>query len=125
MKGLIPAFLASFGLISTSAQTERPGLPACKNNYVVIAHRGDHTELPENTLAAYASAIKLGVDYVEVDLRTTKDNFLVILHNETVDRMTNGKGKVKEFGYTAIRALAIAGNANNRSYTIPSFKEVL
>jgi glycerophosphoryl diester phosphodiesterase len=125
MNTLLPAFLAFFGLISAAAQSPHPTLPACKNKYVVIAHRGDHEELPENTLAAYASAIKLGVDYVEVDLRTTKDNFLVILHNETVDRMTNGKGKVKELGYTAIRAMAIAGNANNRSYMIPSFKEVL
>lgn len=57
-------------------------LPVVKNKHVVIAHRGDHTVLPENTLAAYSSAIKLGVDYVEVDLRTTKDGRLYISHNE-------------------------------------------
>lgn len=57
-------------------------LPVVKNKNVVIAHRGDHTVLPENTIAAYQSAIKLGVDYVEVDLRTAKDGRLYISHGE-------------------------------------------
>jgi glycerophosphoryl diester phosphodiesterase len=57
-------------------------LPVVKNKHVVIAHRGDHTVLPENTIAAYESAIRLGVDYVEVDLRTAKDGRLYISHGE-------------------------------------------
>lgn len=55
-------------------------LPVVKHKHVVIAHRGDHTVLPENTLAAYSSAIEKGVDYVEVDLRTFKDGRLYISH---------------------------------------------
>lgn len=57
-------------------------LPVVKHKHVVIAHRGDHTVLPENTLAAYARAIEDGVDYVEVDLRTFKDGSLYISHGE-------------------------------------------
>ncbi|WP_343674316.1 glycerophosphodiester phosphodiesterase family protein [Chitinophaga sp.] len=55
-------------------------LPVVKHKHVVIAHRGDHTVLPENTLAAYTRAIADGVDYVEVDLRTFKDGTLYISH---------------------------------------------
>lgn len=55
-------------------------LPVVKHKHVVIAHRGDHTVLPENTLAAYQRAIEDGVDYVEVDLRTFKDGRLYISH---------------------------------------------
>lgn len=55
-------------------------LPVVKHKHVVIAHRGDHTVLPENTLAAYARAIEDGVDYVEVDVRTFKDGRLYISH---------------------------------------------
>lgn len=57
-------------------------LPVVKNKHVVIAHRGDHTVLKENTLGAYESAIREGVDYVEVDLRTTKEGRLYISHGE-------------------------------------------
>jgi len=57
-------------------------LPVVKHKHVVIAHRGDHTVLPENTLAAYTRAIEDGVDYVEVDLRTFKDGRLYISHGE-------------------------------------------
>jgi glycerophosphoryl diester phosphodiesterase len=57
-------------------------LPVVKHKHVVIAHRGDHTVLPENTLAAYTSAIEKGVDYVEVDLRTFNDGRLYISHGE-------------------------------------------
>ncbi len=60
----------------------RPPLPPAAHHPVVIAHRGDHVTLPENTLAAYASAIRLGADYIETDLRMTADSQLVISHGE-------------------------------------------
>jgi glycerophosphoryl diester phosphodiesterase len=67
-----------------------PVLPAVKHKhkYIVIAHRGDHVSLPENTLAAYASAIKLGVDYIETDVRTAKNGELVIKHGSITDNET-------------------------------------
>lgn len=60
-------------------------LPVVKHKHVVIAHRGDHTVLPENTLAAYERAIQDGVDYVEVDLRTFKDGRLYISHGSLTE----------------------------------------
>src|SRR5438046_6886981 len=71
-------------------------LPKTKHKLVVIAHRGSHLKVPENTLAAYENAIQEGADYVEVDLRTTKDGHLVIMHDESATRMTGLQGRIKD-----------------------------
>lgn len=104
-----------------------PGLPAARHRIVVIAHRGDHVEVPENTLAAYEKAIQHGADYVEIDLRTTSDGKLVIMHDASVDRMTDGKGKVQDLTYAAISQLKIIDKSKPSSsgYSIPTFAEVL
>lgn len=109
------------------AQSSPTPLPASKNKFIVIAHRGDHTRVPENTIEAFKNAIKSGADYAEVDLRTTKDGYLVVHHDATVDRMTDGKGNVKELTLQEIKALAVRGKENNskKIYRIPEFKEVL
>lgn len=68
-----------------------------KNNYVFkrIAHRGANREAPENTLEAFCLAIeKYKMDMVEMDIRLTKDGVPVIFHDETIDRVTNGKGAI-------------------------------
>lgn len=95
-------------------------LPASRHPFVVIAHRGDHTHVPENTMAAIEDAILHGVDYVEIDLRTTKDGFLVLSHDASVGRMTGSQGKVSELTLAQIRQLVIPGG-----YHIPEFKDVL
>ncbi|MHA4810654.1 glycerophosphodiester phosphodiesterase [Flavitalea flava] len=82
---------------------QRATLPESRHKFIVIAHRGDNTEAPENTLAAVENGIKNGVDFVEIDLRTTKDCVLVIMHDETVDRMTNGKGRISDLTYAEVR----------------------
>lgn len=76
---------------------QKDSLPKGKNRFIVIAHRGDHTNAPENTLAAYLHAIDDGADFVEIDLRTTKDSQLVIMHNATIDHMTGHEGAVNSF----------------------------
>ncbi|MCO5247422.1 MAG: glycerophosphodiester phosphodiesterase family protein [Chitinophagales bacterium] len=86
---------------------------------VLIAHRGGGG-FPENTLQAFESAIEDGTDYIEVDLRTTKDGYLVIMHDSDVDGMTNGKGNVRDLTFEEIKSLRING-----SYEVPSFEEVL
>ncbi len=70
-----------------------------------IAHRGASGMAPENTLAAIDRAIKLGVDLVEIDLRVTGDGRLVVIHDSTVDRTTNGHGAVKDITLEEIRKL--------------------
>jgi glycerophosphoryl diester phosphodiesterase len=63
---------------------------------IVIAHRGFSAEAPENTLAAVRAAIAAGADMVEVDVTLTADGEVVVIHDDTLDRTTNGSGKVAE-----------------------------
>ena len=65
-----------------------------KNNIYVAAHRGSCDKYPENTMPAFRAAVEAGVDQIELDVRVTRDNELVIIHDSTVDRTTNGTGKV-------------------------------
>ncbi|MFH1527280.1 MAG: LamG-like jellyroll fold domain-containing protein, partial [Bacteroidota bacterium] len=69
----------------------------------VIAHRGGASLAPENTLAAFAKAIELKSDYFELDVRVSKDDSLVILHDDTIDRTTNGSGAVNNLLYSHLR----------------------
>lgn len=69
-----------------------------KSNYlVVISHRGDWRNFPENSVDAIESVIRMGVDIMELDLKLTKDSVLVLMHDKTIDRTTTGKGKVSDF----------------------------
>ncbi len=59
---------------------------------LIMAHRGASNDAPENTLASFALALKQGADVLETDLRFTRDNELVLMHDATVERTTNGTG---------------------------------
>jgi len=72
---------------------------------ILLAHRGDLTHAPENTLPAFSQAIQKGADGVELDAKLTADGHVIVIHDETVDRTTNGKGKVASFSLDAIRKL--------------------
>jgi len=102
-------------------------LPKTKHKLVVIAHRGSHLKVPENTLAAYKNAIKEGADYVEVDLRTTKDGHLVIMHDASISRMTGMNGLIKDLNYSDISNLKLkpAVKGDSTTYRIPEFAYVL
>jgi glycerophosphoryl diester phosphodiesterase len=106
------------------AQHQKVDLPKVKNKTVVIAHRGNHVEVPENTLASTKEAISCGADYVEVDLRTTKDGHLVVLHDAKVDRTTNGAGRVADITLAEVKELQVF-NKNKKTHKIPEFREVL
>lgn len=62
----------------------------------IVAHRGANHLAPENTIAAAVKCVELGVDYVEIDVRTSKDGVLYILHDATLDRTTNGTGLIRD-----------------------------
>ena len=86
-----------------------------------IAHRGLHRAgVPENSLAAFEAAAKSGYP-VETDVRFTKDKRLVVFHDDTVDRMTDGAGEVSAFPLAALRELRLEGTAER----IPLFSECL
>ena len=76
-----------------------------ENNIYVAAHRGWSEKYPENTMEAYQAAIDLNVDQLEIDIRITKDGELVLIHDATVDRTTNGTGKVCDFTLAELREL--------------------
>jgi glycerophosphoryl diester phosphodiesterase len=119
---LVIAATVAFGSRMTSGADG-----AGRKNIVVIAHRGAHNTVPENTLAALDKAIELGVDYVEIDVRRTKDGALVIMHDAGVNRMTNGKGKIEDLTLAEIRKLDIVrGHKSGAAvYKIPMFDEIL
>jgi glycerophosphoryl diester phosphodiesterase len=92
---------------------------------LIASHRGTHNDFPENSMAAFKKAIELGIDIIEIDVRHTKDNSLVIMHDATVDRMTNGKGRVDEFTFSALRKLRLTFNGQVTDEKIPTLEEVL
>jgi glycerophosphoryl diester phosphodiesterase len=110
-----------------TAYGQQAAIPASKNAIVVIAHRGNHTNAQENTLAAYQNAINAGADYVEMDLRTSKDSQLIIMHDGTVNRMTNGTGKVSELTWAAMQQMTVVDKNHPEwpEQSIPLFRDVL
>lgn len=95
----------------------------------VVAHRGAHQGIPENSLAAYDKAIELGCDFVEIDLRTTKDGAMVSVHNSDVDAyvVDGTKGKVSDMTLAEVRALDIGARVGEqwRGTKVPTFEEIL
>ncbi len=80
---------------------------------LIIAHRGGSTLFPENTMVAFDGAAKLGVDVIEMDFQLTSDNQLVTMHDDTVDRTTNGTGLVREMNIDEILNLDASVNFLN------------
>ncbi len=64
---------------------------------MIVGHRGAKNEAPENTFLGFDTAIKAGVTSLEIDVHKTADNHLVVIHDNTVDRTTNGQGKVTDY----------------------------
>lgn len=93
----------------------------------VIAHRGEHLRHPENTIAAFQAAVDAGADYFELDVRTTKDGKLVLMHDGTVNRMTNGTGNVADMTFDEIRALEVGLKMDPKwaGTRVPTFDEAL
>ena len=84
--------------------TRDPGEPA-----FVASHRGDADRAPENTLPGVLAAIAAGFDYVEVDVALTADGAAVLLHDATVDRTTNGSGRLADLSLAYVRSLDAGG----------------
>ncbi len=97
------------------------------SDYVMVAaHRAAHKLHPENSISAIKHAIELGVDIVELDVKTTKDGIPVLMHDGTVDRTTNGTGKVKDYTLAELKALSLKmPDGTITEETIPTFEEAL
>ncbi|QGY47306.1 hypothetical protein GM418_27660 [Maribellus comscasis] len=120
--------LAALAFSGRGFENEKASLKAAKNIVYVIAHRGAHKGIPENSLPAYQKAIDLGCDYVEIDVRTTKDNKFVSIHNSSVDNyVLDKKGKVNNFTLAELKALDIGAKVGSewKNTRIPTFEEIL
>ena len=96
------------------------------NQVVVCAHRGASGTHPENTIPAFVEAAALGCEMVEFDVRATVDGHLVILHDETIDRTTDGTGKIWQLSFAETRRLnADAGHDAHAGVQIPTLHETL
>ena len=94
---------------------------------VVISHRGDWRNYPENSIPAIESIIRMGVDMMELDVKMTKDSVLVLCHDKTIDRTTNGKGKVSDMTYDSLMTFNLkrAHGVKTDSIKMPTLREAL
>lgn len=93
----------------------------------LCAHRGAMSTFPENTIPAFMEAVRLGAQMIEFDVQLTKDGVLVLMHDATVDRTTNGKGRIADLTLAEVMKLD-AGEKMNKLFQgtrIPTFEEAL
>ncbi len=98
-----------------------------KNNEImVVAHRGDWRNAPENSLQAIHNCIIMGVDMVEIDVQETKDGHLVLMHDKSIDRTTTGKGLVSELTLDSLKMMHLVdGLGVATPHKIPTLEEAL
>jgi glycerophosphoryl diester phosphodiesterase len=90
------------------------------NKILKIGHRGAKGYEPENTLVSFEKAIEMGADGIELDVHLSLDGYLIVIHDETIDRTTSGKGVVNQMTLLELKSFTI-----NEKYTIPTLEEVL
>lgn len=92
-----------------------------------VAHRGASSYAPENTLAAFRLALEMGADGIELDVKLTRDGVPIILHDETVDRTTNGHGRIADMTLAEVKCLDAGTSFDTRfsGEQIPTLTEVL
>ena len=96
------------------------------NHVWVVSHRGDIVFAPENSTLALENAIFFGADFIETDVRLTKDGHIVIMHDYSVDRTTNGTGYVAELTLEEIKSLRLKTNwGGSTNYKVPTLEEFI
>ncbi len=93
---------------------------------LVVSHRGDWRNAPENSLQAFKNCIDMGVDMIEIDLHKTKDGQLVLMHDNTINRTTDGKGKVSDYTLAELKKFHLRNGMGRVTFhQIPTLEEVL
>lgn len=117
--------VAVFG--ATRTEVLRQKLASADRNYIFVAmHRGDWRNFPENSKGAILSAISIGADIVELDVQRTKDGRFILNHDGSVDRTTNGKGRVCDLTLEEIKKLRLRGrNGQPSEYEVLTLEEAL
>lgn len=95
---------------------------------IVVSHRGDWRNYPENSIPGIESVIRMGADMVELDIAMTKDSVLILSHDRTLDRCTTGKGRISEITYDSLQSFSLKsahGGHFGYELKIPTLREVL
>ena len=103
LAGIVLLFLVL--LLTAHPAPEHPFFAHTEQRPLVIAHRGGRGLWPEETMYAFSQAVELGVDVLEMDVYSSSDGVLVLMHNETVNATTNGSGKVYQLTLEELKAL--------------------
>lgn len=128
--------IALFSLLCVVACEERTAVDTIlqhqadptSDEVLIIAHRGDWRSAPENSMHAFRACIEAGYDMIEVDVRKTSDGVLVVMHDESVDRTTEGKGRVADMTaeqVTSLRLRNACGRVTDYGERVPTFEQVL
>lgn len=91
----------------------------------IFAHRGYRAKYPENTMLAFKKAEEVGANGIELDVHLTKDQQIVVIHDETIDRTTNGSGYVRDYTLEQLQQFSIKDKDTTFQEKIPTLKEVL
>ena len=92
----------------------------------IFAHRGASAYAPENTVEAFALAMEQGADGIELDVQMTKDDQVVVIHDETIDRVSDGTGAVRDYTLEELKKFHFSNHMENyENAVIPTLKEVL
>jgi glycerophosphoryl diester phosphodiesterase len=112
--------------INESAENVIDKITRLSNDQILVcAHRSYHKFAPENSLASIQQAIDEGIDIVEVDVNTTKDGILVLMHDNLIDRTTNAKGYLSDYTYLDLKKLYLKIGDSVTTHQIPTLNEVL
>jgi glycerophosphoryl diester phosphodiesterase len=97
------------------------------DNFIIIGHRGASAYHPENTMSAFEAAHEMGAEMIEFDILLSKDEVPVVIHDETLERTTNGRGKVADFTVHELKKLdaGLWFSESHRGEQIPTLEEVL
>ena len=113
--------------IPTRAEQIRAQLLTCdESSVIVVAHRADWRNFPENSMKAVQSSIDMGIDMLELDVQRTKDGVLMLMHDYNLDRMTTGSGNIAETTWEEISKLKLKDHQGNVTpYKVPTLEQVL
>ena len=111
----------------TRAERIREQLITCdESSVIVVAHRADWRNFPENSLEAIQSAIEMGVDMLEIDVQRTKDGVLILMHDHNLDRTTTGSGNIADTNWEDIAKLNLKDHQGNvTTYKVPKLEDAL
>jgi glycerophosphoryl diester phosphodiesterase len=119
-------------ILSTAAQAQKPQekllsvINKTNKKVLIAAHRGDWRNTPENSMRALLNCITRGYDIMELDVKMTRDSQLVVMHDNTIDRTTNAKGKVSDYTLSEIKKLRLRnGLGRITNHPIPTLEEMM